>query len=102
MSKVRLGHLDYTIVEMDYLNSKDAYGLYVAESQEIQLCKGMGAHRGGEVLLHEILHGIVDVGNLGYLLKDNEEPVVRGIAIGLATAMRDNQKLFTDILKALK
>ena len=98
MSKVRLGHLDFIVVEMDSLNSKDSYGLYVAELQQIQLCKGMSRQRHGEVLLHEILHGIVDVQNLAYLLKDTEEPVVRGMAIGLATAIRDNPKVFADII----
>lgn len=102
MSKVRLGHLDFTVVEMDSLNSKDSYGLYVAELQQIQLCKGMSRQRHAEVLLHEILHGVVDFQNLAYILKENEEPVVRGLAIGLATAMRDNPKVFEEIVKALK
>ena len=102
MFKVRLGHLDFTIKEMDHLSSKEAYGLYVAETQEIHLCRGMSKQRHGEVLLHEILHGIVDFANIAHLLKDNEEPIVRGIAIGLATTMRDNPKVFTDIIAALK
>jgi hypothetical protein len=102
MSKVRLGHLDFRIIEMDKVPANEAYGLYLSDAQEIHLCKGMTRHRQGEVLLHEILHGIVDHQNLAHLLKDLEEPVVRGIAIGLASLIRDNQKLFADIAKALK
>ncbi len=102
MSKVRIGHIDFLIREMDHVNARDSYGLYVAETQEIHLSKGMHGRRQAEVLIHEILHGIVDHYNMGHVLGDKEEPVVRGIALGLATVIRDNQKLFGDILKALK
>lgn len=102
MSKFRIGHLDFKIVEMAYVNAKDSYGLYVPDAQEIHICKGMTPHKQGEILLHEILHGVADVQSLAFVLGDKEEHVVRAMAIGLATAMRDNQKLFADILKALK
>lgn len=102
MTKVRLGHLDFTVVEMDNLNSKESYGLYIAEMQQIQLCRSMSRQRHCEVLLHEILHGIVDVWNLAHLLGDKEEPVVRGLAMGLATAIRDNPKVFAAIIAGLK
>jgi Zn-dependent peptidase ImmA (M78 family) len=102
MSKVRIGHLDFSIIEMAYVNAKDSYGLYVADAQEIHICKGMTPHKQGEVLLHELLHGVVDTQSLAFVLKDNEEHVVRSMAIGLADLIRDNQKLFLDIVKALK
>ncbi len=102
MSKVRIGHLDFDILEMAHVNAKDNYGLYVPDAQEIHLCKGMTPHKQGEVLIHEILHGIADVQSLAFVLGDKEEQVVRSLAIGLATAIRDNQKLFSDIVKALK
>lgn len=102
MSKVRLGHLDFIIREMDHVNAKDSYGLYLSEVQEIHLCRGMQRHRQAEVMIHEILHGLVDHYNLAHVLGDKEEAVVRGLALGLATAIRENQKLFTDIVKALK
>jgi len=102
VSKVRIGHLDFLIREMDHVNARDSYGLYVGEAQEIHLCKGMHGRRQGEVLIHEILHGIVDQYNLAHVLGDKEEPVVRGLALGLAAVIRDNQKLFADIVKALK
>lgn len=102
MSKIRLGHLDIVIREMDHINARESYGLYLSEAQEIHLSKGMHRHRQGEVLIHEILHGLVDVQNLAHVLGDKEEAVVRGLAIGLATAIRENQKLFSDIIKALK
>lgn len=102
MSKVRLGHLDFSIIEMAYVNAKDSYGLYVADAQEIHICKGMTPQKQGEVLLHELLHGVVDIQSLAFVLKDNEEHVVRSMAIGLANLIRDNQKLFLDIVKALK
>jgi hypothetical protein len=102
MSKVRLGHLDFDLVEMDKISAAESFGFYAAEAQEIHICKGMDRRRSAEVIIHELLHGIVDFQNLAHILKDNEEPVVRGIAIGLATVIRDNQKLFTDLVKALK
>lgn len=102
MSKVRIGHLDFEIIEMAHVNAKDNYGLYVPDAQEIHLCRGMAPHKQGEILLHEIMHGIADVQSLAFVLQDKEEHVVRAMAIGLATVIRDNQKLFTDIVKALK
>lgn len=102
MNKVRLGHLDFRIIEMDKVSANESYGLYLSEAQEIHLSKGMTKRRGAEVLLHELMHGIVDHQNLGHLLKDIEEPVVRGMALGLASLMRDNQRLFAEMLKALK
>jgi Zn-dependent peptidase ImmA (M78 family) len=102
MSKVKLGHLDFSIIEMAYVNAKDSYGLYVADAQEIHICKGMTPHKQGEVLLHELLHGVVDMQSLSTVLGANEEQVVRSIANGLSTIIRDNQKLFLDIVKALK
>ena len=102
MSKVRLGHLDFTIIEMAYVNAKDSYGLYVPDAQEIHICRGMTRHKQGEILLHEIMHGIVDVQSLQFVLKDNEEQVVRSMAVGMADVIRDNQKLFLDIVKSLK
>jgi hypothetical protein len=102
MSKVRLGHLDFALVEMDKISAAESFGFYSAEAQEIHICRGMDRRRSAEVIIHELLHGIVDFQNLAHILKDNEEPVVRGIAIGLATVIRDNQKLFADLVKALK
>jgi len=102
MSKIRLNHLDFAIIEMATVNAKDSYGLYVGDAQEIHICKGMTPHKQAEVLLHEILHGVVDFQSLAFVLADKEEHVVRSIAIGLANVIRDNQKLFLDIVKALK
>jgi hypothetical protein len=102
MSKVRLGHLDFDLVEMDKISAAESFGFYAAEAQEIHICKGMNRRRQGEVIIHELLHGIVDFQNLQHILKDNEEPVVRAMAIGLATVIRDNQKLFTDLVASLK
>lgn len=99
--KVRIGPYDFDIVEMDKLNTKEFYGLYVPESQEIQLTPVFASkQRWAETLLHEILHGVMDTQNIG--LKDEEERVVRGVSLGLSQVIRDNQKLFTEIVRALK
>jgi hypothetical protein len=102
MSKVRIGHLDFAIKEMAPVNAKESYGLYLAEAQEVHICGGLTPHRRAEILVHEILHGVADMQSLQFVLKDNEEHVVRALAIGLATVIRDNQKLFADLVKALK
>lgn len=102
MTKIRINHLDFSIIEMAHVNAKDSYGLYVADAQEIHICKGMTPHKQGEVLLHEILHGVADNQSLSFVLGEREEHVVRAMAIGLANVIRDNQKLFLDIVKALK
>lgn len=101
MKTVRIGHIDFKIIEMDKVSASDKYGMYLQADEEIHLCKGMSRRRAAEVLLHEILHGVVDFQNLG-MGETDEERIVRSIANGLASTMRDNQKLFADILKALK
>lgn len=100
--KVRMGHLDFTILEMDKVPANEAYGLYLPEAQEIHLCKGMSRQRHAEVLLHELLHGVVAMQGLGHTLKDLEEQTVSQLAVGLATLIRDNPKLFAGLLAALK
>jgi hypothetical protein len=102
MSKVRIGNLDFTIKEMAPVNAKESYGLYLAEAQEIQICSGLTPHKHAEILIHEILHGLVDTQSLQFVLKDNEEQVVRSLAIGLASAIRDNPKVFAFLVKCLK
>jgi hypothetical protein len=101
-SKVRFGHLDFKILEMDKVPANESYGLYLSEQQEIHLCKGMTRQRHAEVLLHECLHGVVAMQGLGHILKDLEEPVVAQFSVGIATLMRDNPKLFASILAGLK
>lgn len=99
-SSVRIGHIDYKIVEMEKLTASANYGMFVSEDEEIHLRSGMSPRRTGEVLLHEILHGIVEHQNL--LLKEDEERIVTSIANGLSAVIRDNQAVFIQIVKALK
>jgi predicted metal-dependent peptidase len=100
MKSVRIGHIDYKIVEMEKLTAAANYGMFVSEDEEIHMRLGMSPRRTGEVLLHEIFHGIVEHQNMQ--LKDDEERIVTSFAYGLAQVIRDNQKLFAEILKALK
>jgi hypothetical protein len=100
MKSVRVGPFDFKIIEMDKVTAAENYGLYLPDAMEIHVCKGMDKRRGGEILIHEIMHAIADMQNLQ--LKDDEERIVRSMAIGLAQVIRDNQKLFADIVKALK
>jgi hypothetical protein len=100
MKSVRIGHIDYKIIVMDKLTASANYGMFVSEDEEIQLRAGMTPKRTGEVLIHEILHGVVEHQNMQ--LKDDEERIVTSFAYGLAQVIRDNQKLFAEILKALK
>lgn len=98
--KIRIGTHDFDLIEMSKHDAVENYGLYYSAAQEIHLNTGMNPRRRGEVLIHEILHGIADMMNMN--LKDEEERIVRSFALGLAQVMRDNQKLFTEILKAVK
>ena len=102
MTKVRMGHLDFKILEMDKVPATESFGLFLHEQQEIHLCKGMSRQRHAEVLLHELFHGIVAMQGMGHLLKELEEPVVSQFAVGLATLIRDNPKLFAGILATLR
>lgn len=102
MSKsVRIGHIDFTIVEMDKISATNKYGMYMQADEEIHLSSGMSKRRWGEILLHEILHGVWDMQSLG-LKEEEEERIVRSLANGLAQVIRDNQKVIGEIVKALK
>lgn len=98
--KIRIGTHDFELLEMNKHDCAENYGLYYSAAQEIHLNPGMNARRRGEVIIHEILHGIVDMMNMG--LKDDEERIVRAFALGIAGTIRDNQKLWGEIIKALK
>jgi hypothetical protein len=102
MSKVRIGHLDFTIREMNHISAKDNFGLYVPEAEEIHICSDLTPSRHAEIMIHEILHGIVDMQSLQFVLKDSEEHVVRSMAMGLADTIRKNQKLFAHLMKCLR
>lgn len=98
--KIRIGTHDFELIEMNKISGVDNYGLYLSDFQEIHLNAGMNARRRGEVIIHEMLHAIADMMNMG--LKDDEERIVRTFALGLAGTIRDNQKLWGEIVKALK
>jgi AAA+ ATPase superfamily predicted ATPase len=64
------------------------------EKELIRLNKDMEPGILGEVLLHEILHVLIDNSALrGYIGVKDEENVVLGLTQGLIAALRDNPKL---------
>lgn len=95
---IRIGGVDYTVLDKIGLNDgagKVCYGQIDYTEAEIRLnpdeCRN--AQFQGQVLLHEILHGIAYHANLE--LGDNEENIVDIFAKGMYQVLQDKgQKLF--------
>jgi hypothetical protein len=97
---VRVGPFDILLGELDEKTAKKIYGLFSEESQMILLRpKFASGTQCAETLIHELLHAIWNVQNIGGA---NEERVVTKMSLGLAQVMRDNKELIRSILKALK
>lgn len=84
------------------MDEEDSWGHYSQAKQNIELAQALlpEGSKWGEILLHEIGHGIVDNWNIP--LGDGEEDFVRAYTLGLLDTMRKNKTLFRAILKALK
>jgi hypothetical protein len=98
--KIRIGPMDFKVGQLPAALEEDRYGDCCRATLEIRLRRKFAspAERAC-TLIHEILHAVIAV----YRVKlPDEEYVVEKLETGIAQVLRDNPKLFTEILKALK
>ena len=94
--RVRIGGIDYTIKHVPRLVSADGdlcNGLFDSNRSVIELNSENELSQGRieQVLIHEILHGIVFTTGLNL---EDEETTVNVLAKGLYQVIKDNPSLF--------
>lgn len=99
MKSVRIGPHRYKLEIVSKVGEDDNWGQYYSDEQKIELSDKLSGSKWAEILVHEMVHGIVD--NWGIDLPD-EEKFVSVFSIGLTQVLKDNPTLFRSILKALK
>lgn len=95
----RIGHLDFKteFVNNPRDNGVPFWGRHSASRQTMTLDADLKAmpQRLKEVVLHELLHGLMDSYHpeAKTLDKEAEEKMVSALSVGLATFIRDNRKM---------
>ena len=94
--KVRLLGREYTF---KYTEDIEELGLCSPSSCKIKIREGQHPVEEADTVLHEIMHGLCFLMNLG-LTDDGEEHVVRKLATGLTQVFVDNPDLLTYLANA--
>lgn len=88
---LKVGYLKYTLRTVPKGSLDDAVGNCDCETQAISIERGLTDERRRNVVLHEILHAVWDVQNLGGRAK--EEDAVTELANGLVSLFEMNPRL---------
>ena len=92
MEKVKIMATDYKIEEVEQIDKdRRILGEIDYINQTIKLKKGLPNELKKEILLHEILHGILE--KLGFDALNNDEQKVQSIASTLYLVLKDNANL---------
>lgn len=92
MEKVKIMATDYKIEEVEQIDKdRRILGEIDYINQTIKLEKGLPNELKKEILLHEILHGILE--KLGFDALNNDEQKVQSIASTLYLVLKDNANL---------
>lgn len=92
MNKVKIMATDYKIEEVEQIDKdRRILGEIDYINQTIKLEKGLPNELKKEILLHEILHGILE--KLGFDALNNDEQKVQSIASTLYLVLKDNANL---------
>lgn len=101
IEKVRIGAIDYSVFLSESIAQKnDLAGQICYPSLEIELDAGSQPQRQYAILLHEIVHGILNHSKLNKTLNEKEElleDVVEIVAHGMLGVIRDNPELVREI-----
>ena len=99
MSYVKIGGLKFKVKEVVGLVDGDngLLGEINYTNQIIRLEKFNEPFHKDLVMLHEVMHGLITLGINAELGSD--EPFIRSLSHGLYALMRDNPKLFTDMIQ---
>lgn len=91
--KLNILGLEYNLQELDGPDSEEMYGMINYEDQVIKIGNMMHDDRRAVVLMHEILHGVLD--GLGYSDLNNDEEKVQSLANALYQVLKTNPWLFS-------
>lgn len=99
MSYVKIGGLKFKVKEVKGLVDGDAGLLGEIDylKQVIRLEKVNEPFHKDLVTLHEVMHGLITLGINAELGSD--EPFIRQLSHGMYALLRDNPKLFIDIIQ---
>mgnify|MGYP001599876298 CR=1 FL=1 len=94
---IKVGAFDIAVVPW---RGAEAYGEFRSTRLEIAIGDDLSGQRLAETLLHELMHAIWHVWALSKT--NGQEVVVRAMALGMATVMRDNPELMPWIQSQLR
>ncbi len=97
--KVKVGAVDYT-VQLLPEDISNQFGATVYSHQKIYLTPNMLHQQASDTLLHEIFHALWAERGLDVIPDLNEETVIRALATGLRTVIRDNPAVLQFITDA--
>lgn len=87
---IRIGGVDYVVVEDSLLHDMQMVGQIRFLRCEIALAPGLHPEARKQALLHEIVHGLLTHAGI----REQGENVVDAVAHGLMQVVRDNPQLF--------
>lgn len=89
----------YSVVEgLDECDAVGSNAHYVEDSRRIVIRPGLPADLDREVLLHEVLHGVMSAANLDWEKYEDEERIVKSITGVLLDTLQRNPRLATYLL----
>lgn len=92
--QIKIGGSIYKIVRVDNIDDGNSWAEYDAEAHKIKISKALVRSKGNEVrkiLLHEILHALLDV--IGKLEISSDESLMDSLSFALDSVLSDNPKL---------
>lgn len=93
MQQVRIGCINYKVVDVEGLQDEDGesiYGQVAYDACEIRLLAGLDPQARTATLWHEIVHAIlVNAGFVG----DHDEQMVSAISHGICAVLSDNKNM---------
>jgi len=91
--KIKIGGIEYTVKMVDEVDENDNNidGKICFHHQEIRIKKGMGKDYTVKVLIHEIIHGILNHCVINKWEGDEEECFVEKFAHALHQVLKDNR-----------
>ena len=103
-SSVRIGPLDYEIVEDNTLSAcEGCLGMISYTQTRISIYPNASKQRKAAALMHEIVHGILTDGKCNDCFESSNslERSVETLALGLVGMLRDNRELLKEIYKMI-
>jgi Zn-dependent peptidase ImmA (M78 family) len=103
-NSVRIGSLDYEIVEDNTLSAcEGCLGMISYAQTRISIYPNTSDQRKAAALMHEIVHGILTDGKCNDCFESSNalERSVEILALGLVGVLRDNRELVREIYKMI-